>query len=73
MNVRGEHLNHVKLLEIVDPRFTREEALDEREGSEFQEETREVIDQMVADIRGRFDMPFDELYHKERNIVQNVI
>lgn len=44
MNVRGEHLNHVKLLEIVDPRFTREEALDEREGSEFQEETREVID-----------------------------
>jgi len=28
---------------------------------------------MVSDIRGRFDMPFDELYHKERNIVQSVI
>ena len=67
--MRGEDIDHMKLLEVVDPRLSREEAHEEREGTDFQKDVRESIDNMVSEIRGKFDMPFDELYHKERNIV----
>lgn len=28
---------------------------------------------MIQDLRGKFDIPFDELYHKEKKLVEAVI
>lgn len=39
-NVRGEDIDHMKLLEVVDPRLTKEEANEEREGTDFQQDVR---------------------------------
>ena len=31
------------------------------------------IDKLISDLRGSMDLPFDELYHREKQVIQNVI
>jgi len=42
-------------------------------GTPFNEEEAEKIDNMVAGLRDSIDVPFDELYHKEKKMIQDVI
>jgi hypothetical protein len=44
-----------------------------RTGSNFMQGDQESIDEMVAEYRGKYDLPFDELYHKEKALVQAVV
>ena len=32
-----------------------------------------MLKEMISDLRNKSDLPFDELYHKERNLVPAVI
>jgi hypothetical protein len=36
-------------------------------------EYKENIDNMIKDLKENADKPFDELYHKEKTLIQNVI
>jgi len=45
--------------------FPRIEDIDEEAMAEFQE--------YLESIRGRMDLPFDELYHKEKGLIQEVV
>lgn len=42
-------------------------------GKPFTDEATEQIDAMIENLRGKFDLPFDELYHKEKRLVDDVI
>ena len=42
-------------------------------GYTFVDENLEEIKEHIADIRDKFDLPFDELYHKEKKLVDAVI
>lgn len=44
-----------------------------RKGSNFTKDSEEMIDTMVAEYRGKYDLPFDELYHKEKGLVRAVV
>jgi hypothetical protein len=39
----------------------------------FDQEIVSEIDAMIDKLRGKLDMPFDELYHKEKRLVDDVI
>ena len=42
-------------------------------GYRFLEENLEDLEQHVASLKDKFDIPFDELYHKEKRLVDAVI
>ena len=42
-------------------------------GSEFMPQHQEKIDSLIEDARENFDLPFDELYHKQKKVIQDVI
>ncbi len=44
-----------------------------REGSDFKPESKAMLNEMIQDLRNKSDLPFDELYHKEKSLVQAVI
>jgi hypothetical protein len=76
-----EHLKHSehpaldehKFLDVPDPRLTRSMLRTMREGSDFTPESEAMVQALIEDVRGRMDLPFDELYHKEKALVQAVI
>jgi hypothetical protein len=39
----------------------------------FNKETKEKIDADVKRVREETDVPFDEIYHKERKLVQDIV
>lgn len=43
------------------------------QGYQYTQESLEAIKEQIADLREKFDMPFDELYHKEKKLVDAVI
>jgi hypothetical protein len=43
------------------------------QGYLYSEENLERIKAQISEIRDRFDLPFDELYHKEKKLVDAVI
>lgn len=42
-------------------------------GYTFTDNNLERIQDQIADLRDKFDLPFDELYHKEKKLVDDVI
>ena len=66
-------LEEAKKVEAIDPRLPRSVLRMMREGSDFKPEQKEMLKEMISDLRNKSDLPFDELYHKERNLVQAVI
>ena len=42
-------------------------------GYKFLEDNLELLQAQVESLRDRFDIPFDELYHKEKRLVDAVI
>ena len=40
---------------------------------EFFPEAKEYIDELVQEARDNFQMPFDELFHRQKTAIQNVI
>ena len=44
-----------------------------RKGSTYNRKAQRDIDAMVEEYRGRYDLPFDELYHKEKGLVRAVV
>lgn len=49
------------------------EARIEHEMKPFNEETQEMIDINLKHIKSKLDVPYDELYHKEKSLIQAVI
>lgn len=68
-----EHPEFEKKIELLDPRITRGVLMNNREGSEFYPEDYENITKLVSELQGNYQVPFDELYHKERGLIQAVI
>lgn len=44
-----------------------------RQGSLYDKKSMKKIDKMIEEYRGRYDLPFDELYHKEKALVGAVV
>ena len=42
-------------------------------GYKYEAETLEVLKGRIAGLRERFDLPFDELYHKEKKLIDQVV
>lgn len=42
-------------------------------GYEFFPESLQMVQEQISDLRGHFDLPFDELYHKEKYLVDRII
>lgn len=42
-------------------------------GYRYTEDNLDKIKEHIADLRDKFDLPFDELYHKEKKLVDAVI
>jgi hypothetical protein len=62
-------LDEYKYLEIPDPRLQRSVLRRMRQGTDFTPQGQAIVDQLMEDIRDRMDIPFDELYHKERALI----
>lgn len=63
----------MRAYEIPDPTVPRSIGRIYRSGAEFLPEYKENIDNMIKDLKENADKPFDELYHKEKTLIQNVI
>jgi hypothetical protein len=68
-----EELDDHKKIEAIDPRIPRSILRMMREGSDFKPESKAMLNEMIQDLRNKSDLPFDELYHKEKSLVQAVI
>jgi hypothetical protein len=44
-----------------------------RSGSKFTHEAQKKIDTMIAQYKEDFTVPFDELYHREKGLVEAVV
>lgn len=44
-----------------------------RKGKGFLPRVKSQMDEIIAEVRDRLELPFDELYHKERNLLQAVV
>ena len=62
-----------KQIQIPDPRVPKSLLDLYYAGNKFLPDEKVKIDQLIADLRGSMDLPFDELYHKEKKVIQNVI
>lgn len=62
-------LDGVKKTEAIDPRIPRSILRTMREGSDFTHESKQMLKEMIAELQNKTDLPFDELYHKERALV----
>lgn len=62
-------LDDDKKVEAIDPRLPRSVLRLMREGSDFKFEQKKMLKDMIEDLRNNTDLPFDELYHKERQLV----
>ena len=62
-----------KEVKIPDPRVPKSLLNLYYAGNKFKKDEKVQIDQLIADLRGSMDLPFDELYHKEKLVIQNVI
>jgi hypothetical protein len=69
----AKELDHLKLIGLPDPRATKSLAATVYAGTPFNDEERVKIDNMVEGLRDSMDLPFDELYHKEKKMIQDVI
>jgi len=67
------HFKHMRYPDVPDPRVPRSIGRIYRDGTPFLTEYQGKIDNLVADLRDKFDQPYDELYHKEKILIQNVI
>lgn len=56
-----------------DPRLARSLMLKWYQGQEFTQESHKEVWDLINDLQGNYQVPFDELYHKEKGLVQAVI
>lgn len=68
-----EELDDLKKVEAIDPRLPRSVLRMMREGSDFRPESKEMLREMIQNLRNKTDIPFDELYHQEKSLVQAVV
>lgn len=57
----------------ADPNLPPSVNRDNFAGYMFLEDSLEILQDKVKSLRDHFDMPFDELYHKEKRLVDSVI
>ena len=62
-----------KEIKIPDPRVPKSLLNLYYAGNKFKKDEKVQIDQLIEDLRASMDLPFDELYHKEKSVIQNVI
>ena len=62
-------MDESKKIEVPDPRETRSVLRLNRKGTEFKPEAKDQVVGLIAGLRDRLDVPFDELYHKEKSLV----
>lgn len=43
------------------------------EGTEFLEENKPIIEGIINDAKDTLDTPFDEIYHAQKKVIQDVI
>lgn len=68
-----ERFKDEKYPELIDPTEHKSVLQLMREGTDFLPEHRKEIDTLITELRGAFDIPFDELYHKEKALVMAVV
>jgi len=74
MDVGGnQELAHLREVNIPDPRVARSLGKVYGRGAPFLKNHQEDIDVMIEDLKVNSDQPFDELYHREKALIQNVI
>ena len=69
----GPNMDVLKEHDIPDPRIAKSLGDMYYAGSDFKEEHKDYIDNLITGLRDSMDLPFDELYHKEKQMIQNVI
>lgn len=74
MDMAGNQaLEHLREFDIPDPRVARSVGKVYGRGAPFLKKHQAGIDDMIEDLRQNSDQPFDELYHREKALIQNVI
>jgi hypothetical protein len=73
-NAEGDAMNTYKIpRHAVDPNKAPSVNRRNFKGFRFLEDNLEDIQEHVASLQDKFDIPFDELYHKEKFLVDRVI
>ena len=62
-----------KFVAVADPRIAASQQHLHPEGSEFLPEQRKIVDEVIQEARDEFSTPFDELYHQQKQVIQDVI
>ena len=58
---------------VPDPRVPRSMQNMNPDYVEFFPETKEVVDQLIKEARDNYQIPFDELFHRQKTVIQNVV
>lgn len=73
-HAEAKHISLRKELEMYDIyRYSKSLLRLSRMGSKFEKESEKKVKNLVSEMRGRYDIPFDELYHKEKGLVDAII
>jgi len=57
----------------ADPRIAKSLQRMFYEGTEFLEENKPIIEGIINDAKDTLDTPFDEIYHAQKKVIQDVI
>ena len=70
----GDKMNTLKIpRKAIDPNQAPSVARGSFAGYKFLDENLDVLQAQVESLKDKFDIPFDELYHKEKRLVDAVI
>ena len=70
----GDKMNTLKIpRKAIDPNQAPSVARASFAGYKFRDENLDVLQAHVESLKDKFDIPFDELYHKEKRLVDAVI
>jgi hypothetical protein len=73
-NAEGDKINTLKIpKQGVDPNLAPSLNRIQFQGFKFLEENLEDLKVTIEALKDRFDVPFDEMYHKEKRLVDAVI
>lgn len=73
-NGEGDKINTLKIpKQAVDPNLAPSLNRLQFQGFKFLEDNLEDLQVTIEALKDRFDVPFDELYHKEKRLVDAVI
>ena len=66
-------LDHLKVANAADPKVPASLQHAFYEGTEFLDEHKGTVEKIIEEQRANMDLPFDELYHAQKKVIQDVI